>query len=108
MGESDFLRLAEQTLQRIEDALDAQHEVLDVECTRNGNVMELEFLDNGSKVIINIQSAMQELWVAARSGGFHFRHEGSSWQDTREHGELFGMLSRIVSEQGGVNVQLAA
>ncbi len=106
MSETEFLQLAEESLSAIENALDAHHDVLDVECSRQGNVLEIEFIDSGSKVIVNIQAAMQELWVAARSGGFHYRHDGQHWQDTREHGELFAMLSRIVSEQGGVSVQL--
>jgi iron donor protein CyaY len=68
MSESEFLDLAESTLNQIEAALDRlnDEDVVDVECKRSGNVLEIEFIDNGSKIIINSQAPMQEMWVAAR------------------------------------------
>jgi len=108
MTESEFLELAERTLDAIEAALDQATEdgTVDVECARSGNVLEVEFVDNGSKVIVNSQAPMQEIWVAARSGGFHFRHDGSRWLNTRDGTELYQTLSRVVSEQGGAPVTL--
>lgn len=109
MTESEFLALAESTLGRIEAALErASNEGdLDVECSRSGNVLEIEFLDNGSKIIVNSQAPMQEIWVAARSGGFHYRQEDGQWINTRDRSELFASLSKMVSEQGGVALVLA-
>lgn len=103
MTETEFLDLADSTLNAIEAALDRLNDDnrLDVECSRNGNVLEIEFLHNGSKVIVNSQAAMQELWVAARSGGFHYRRVDGRWIDTRDGGELFDALSRIATEQSG-------
>ena len=108
MTESEFLELAEETLDRIEAALDrlAEQDMVDVECSRSGNVLEIEFLGNGSKVIVNSQAAMQELWVAARSGGFHYRHVDGKWSDTRSGLELFSALSEIATAQGGAPVVL--
>ncbi|HJV87826.1 MAG TPA: iron donor protein CyaY [Noviherbaspirillum sp.] len=108
MTESEFLALAEQTLGVIESALEraADDSDLDVECSRSGNVLEIEFVDNGSKIIVNSQAPMQEMWVAARSGGFHYRYEGGRWINTRDQSELFSALSRMVSEQGGVPLVL--
>lgn len=110
MTESEFLALAEQTLTAIEVALEraANDSDLDVECSRSGNVLDIEFVDNGSKIIVNSQAPMQEIWVAARSGGFHYRHEGGRWVNTRDQTELFASLSRMVSEQGGVPALLKA
>jgi CyaY protein len=65
--------------------------------------MELEFAD-GSKIIINSQAPMQELWVAARAGGFHFRRSGDTWVDTREGTDLYTALSRYVSQQAGTSI----
>jgi CyaY protein len=109
MTESEFLALAERTLDGIEAALErASNEgELDVECSRTGNVMEIEFLDNGSKIIVNSQAPMQEIWVAARSGGFHYRQEDGRWINTRDKSELYASLSKMVSEQGGVELVLA-
>jgi CyaY protein len=109
MTESEFLALAEQTLSTIETALERASEDsdLDVECSRSGNVLEIEFVDNGSKIIVNSQAPMQEMWVAAKSGGFHYRREAGQWINTRDGSELYAALSSMVSEQGGIPVVLS-
>ena len=108
MSETEFLDLAESTLTTIEAALDRfnDEDVIDVECKRSGNVLEIEFIDNGSKIIVNSQAAMQELWVAAKSGGFHYKRIGAQWINTRDGSELFAALSKLASAQGGAEVTL--
>ncbi|AJG21226.1 CyaY protein, facilitates iron supply for heme A synthesis or Fe-S cluster assembly [Cupriavidus basilensis] len=108
MSESEFLALAQQELDRLESAVETAADAADadIEINRAGNLMELEFED-GSKIIVNSQAPMQELWVAARSGGFHFRHDGQRWVDTRGGGELYAALSGYVSQQAGVTLKLA-
>ena len=108
MSETEFLDLAESTLTTIEAALDRfnDEDVIDVECKRSGNVLEIEFIDNGSKIIVNSQAPMQELWVAAKSGGFHYKRVGAQWINTRDGSELFAALSLLVSAQGGAEVRL--
>lgn len=110
MTESEFLKQAEAILSHIETALEslADSSDLDVECTRSGNVLEIEFIDNGSKIIVNSQAPMQELWVAAKSGGFHFSAAEGQWVNTRDGSELFAALSHMVSEQGGIAISLPA
>jgi CyaY protein len=110
MTESEFLKLAEATLSHIETALETLADTgdLDVECTRSGNVLEIEFIDNGSKIIVNSQAPMQELWVAAKSGGFHFRSVGTQWINTRDSTELYSALSQMISAQGETAVTLVA
>jgi CyaY protein len=110
MTESEFFALAESSLDAIELALDHASDVsdLDVECSRSGNVLEIECVDNGSKIIVNSQAPMQELWVAAKSGGFHYKYVDGQWINTRDSSELFSMLSKIVSAQSGVPVVLHA
>lgn len=110
MTESEFLKQAETILSQIETRLEdlANSSDLDVECTRSGNVLEIEFIDNGTKIIVNSQAPMQEMWVAAKSGGFHFRRDGEQWINTRDGTELFAALSHMISTQGGVAVILAA
>lgn len=108
MSESEFLALAEATLTDIEAALDRLNDadVLDVECSRSGNVLEIEFIDNGTKIIVNSQAPMREMWVAARSGGFHYKRIGDEWINTRDGSELFAALSTMASEQAGASVVL--
>ena len=108
MSESEFLALAEATLTQIAAALDRlnDEDVLDVECSRSGNVLEIEFIDNGTKIIVNSQAPMREMWVAARSGGFHYKRIGDEWVNTRDGSELFAALSGMASEQAGATVVL--
>jgi CyaY protein len=108
MSESEFLALAEATLTQIAAALDRlnDEDVLDVECSRSGNVLEIEFIDNGTKIIVNSQAPMREMWVAARSGGFHYKRVGDEWLNTRDGSELFAALSGMASEQAGATVVL--
>lgn len=109
MTDSVFERLATETLAGIEAAVDAAADAagLDVDLQmKPGGVLELGFED-ASKMIINRQSAAREIWVAARSGGFHFHYDGHRWVDTRDGGELFAALSRMVSAQSGGAVILA-
>lgn len=102
MDESAFNALAEAELARIETALEDCGADIDIE-PKPGGVLEIEF-DNGSKMIINRHTAAREIWVAARSGGFHFRPEAGQWLNTRDGTELYAMLSTLVSEQGGATV----
>ncbi|MFM8466425.1 MAG: iron donor protein CyaY [Oxalobacteraceae bacterium] len=108
MTESEFLAVAGAVLDdietRIEPAADAAG--VDVECSRSGNVLEIEFIDQGSKIIVNTQAPMQEIWVAARSGGFHFRMTDGLWRDTRAGTELFAALSSLASTQAGQSLML--
>ena len=108
MTETEFLDLAESTLNEIEQAFDRlfEQDVLDVECKRSGNVLEIEFVDNGSKIIVNSQAPLKEMWIAARAGGFHYKRVGDEWRNTRDDSELFASLSRYASEQGGAVVNL--
>lgn len=103
MTDQQFQELCERVLRSIEDALDASG--ADVEASRNGQVLELEF-DDGSKIIVNGNGPLREIWVAARAGGFHFRNEDGRWLDTRSGQELSASLSRLIGEQGGASVDL--
>jgi len=105
MEEREFEARASAVLETIERALEASGADLDFEL-KAGGIVEVEF-DDGSKIIVNRHGAAREIWVAARSGGFHFRWDGGAWRDTRDGGELFAALSRLVSEQSGQPVRLA-
>jgi CyaY protein len=104
MDENEFAAAAERTLERVERALEESGVDADTEL-KEGGVLEIEFED-GSRMVVNRHGAAREIWVAARSGGFHFRWDGSAWRDTREGTELFAALSRLVSAQSGQPVLL--
>jgi CyaY protein len=105
MTESEFHSQAEATLAAIERAVEAAD--IDVEVERSGGILTLE-LDDRSKIVINTQAPMQQIWVAARSGGFHFGWSDGVWRDTRDGRELFAALSALVSSQSGSAVVLSA
>ncbi len=104
MQESAFNAAAEAELDRIEGALERCGLDIDIE-RKDGGVLELEF-ENGSKMVINRHAVAREIWVAAKSGGFHFGREGGRWIAGRDGAELYQTLSRLVSEQSGVSTVL--
>jgi CyaY protein len=97
MTESEFLQHADRVFEAIERSVDAAG--ADIEVSRAGSVLTLE-LDDGSKVIVNSQSPMQQIWVAARAGAYHYVYADGAWRDTRDGSELFAALSRLLSAQG--------
>ena len=104
MNDSEFNALADAVLKRIEAGLEDSGIDLDFALVSAG-VLEIEFA-GGSKIIVNRHGAAKEMWVAARSGGFHFRWDGKAWRDTRDNGELLAALSAMVSAQVGEPVSL--
>ncbi len=106
MTETEFLNLIDATLSQIEDVFEAagQQGDIDVECSRSGSLLDIEFLHNKSKIIINSQAAVSELWVAAKSGGFHYKYDGQQWHNTRDQSELMAALRVIAREQGGLQI----
>ncbi len=110
MTETEFLAVAEGVLNAVEAAFERAGEEadVDIECSRSGNVLEIEFVDNGSKIIVNTQAPMREIWVAARAGGFHYRQNEGRWLDTRDGSELFASLSRLAGLQAGSALNIAA
>ena len=89
MDHAEKLMLAvERSCDRINDATDA-----DVDAQRSGGMVTLTF-PNRSQIVINLQKPLHEVWMAARSGGYHYRFDGQAWQDTKGAGEFFECLSR--------------
>jgi CyaY protein len=105
MDEREFNALADATLSRIEDAVEQCGAEVDLE-VKPGGVLELEFED-GSRIIINRHTAAREIWIAAKSGGYHFRPQEGRWLGTRDGEELMAALARYMSEQAGCEIRLA-
>jgi CyaY protein len=95
---TEFDAMADLVFDRIVDTLDASDVDCDIEL--NAGVLEIDCADR-SKIIVNRHAPNQEIWVAAKSGGFHFKWRDAQWIDTRS-GELLGVtLSRVVALQTG-------
>ena len=83
-----------------------QDDVIDIDSQRSGGLLELTF-PGGSKIVVNTQPPLQELWLAAKSGGHHFKHVDGRWLDTRDGREFHDMLSACASEQAGRPLRFA-
>lgn len=104
MSDPDFERAAGALLAALEEALENCGAELDVEIAGDG-MLEVGLRD-GSKMVINRHGVAREIWVAARSGGFHFRRNGSLWTDTRSGEELGVLLARLIREQTGEDARI--
>lgn len=102
MTDLEFLDRAEVALRAIELACDRINEATDadVDNQRVGGMVTLVFA-NRSQIVVNLQKPLHEIWMAARSGGYHYKWDGQAWVDTKGQGELFAQLTRCASEQAG-------
>jgi CyaY protein len=102
MTDAEYQDLAEAALRAIEDSCDRMNENADtdIDNQRSGGMVTLTF-GNASQVVVNLQKPLHEIWVAARSGGYHFKWSGTEWLDTKGAGELFSLLGRVSSAQTG-------
>ncbi len=78
-----------------------QQDVVDIDTQRTGGMLELAF-PNGSRIVLNTQPPLHELWLAARAGGYHYKYRQGRWLDTRDGRDLFDALSACASEQAGL------
>ena len=106
MNETEFLRAATAVLDRIEGLIDASGVDIDLERKSEG-VLALEFA-GGTHIIVNLQTPMRQIWIAAKAGGYHFGLSGERWIDTRSGEEFFSVLSAHASAQSGEQMLLAA
>ena len=105
MNESDFDQIAEDTMVAIEEAIEDCG--VDIDYDNAGGILTLEFAD-GSQIIVNKQAPLMQIWVAARSGGYHFDYDAdsASWRLQGRGDELYAALGRYCSEQAGEEVVL--
>lgn len=109
MTDLEFMDIAEKLLMAVERSSDDINENsdADIDSQRSGNVVTLTFA-NRSQIVINLQKPLHEVWMAARSGGYHYRWVDGQWQDTKGAGEFFECLSRSACEQSGLVLRFSA
>jgi CyaY protein len=108
LTDSEYHAKAMAVLANIEAAIDRllQGDVIDIDTSRTGGLLELAFPD-GSRIVLNTQPPLHELWMAARAGGYHYKYVDGRWLD-REGAEFFESLSRCASEQAGKPLKFVA
>ena len=106
MTDLEFMDLAERLLRAVEAGCDALNDETDadIDNQRTGGMVTLTF-PNRSQIVINLQRPLHEVWMAAKSGGYHYRHVEGHWRDTKGGDEFFAALSRAASEQSGLSLQ---
>jgi|APCry1669188879_1035177.scaffolds.fasta_scaffold53607_2 CyaY protein len=109
MTDLEFLDHAEQLLKAVELACDDMndHSDADIDNQRVGGMITLVF-SNRSQIIINLQKPLHEVWLAAKSGGYHFRFDGAKWMDTKGQGEFFERLTQDACAQTGLSLRFTA
>ncbi len=101
MNDTEFHQLVDSELQIIEEAIDDSGADIDFETT--GNVMTLEF-DDRSQIIINRQEPMHEIWLASKSGGFHFQHKEGTWVCSKTGMEFLAMVKQECVKHAGEEI----
>lgn len=109
LSDAEFHALTDALLKRVEQTLDAwlQEDVVDIDARRTGGLLELD-LPNRSKIVLNTQPPLHELWLAAQAGGFHFQYRDGFWRDTKTGDEFLAVLSREASRQAGLTLRFSA
>ena len=98
----EYLNLAEKALAVIEQACDRINDATDadIDNQRSGGMITLTFA-NRSQIIINLQKPLQEIWMATRAGGFHYKFNSNQWLNTKDGTEFFSALTQYASDQAG-------
>ena len=109
MTDSEFMDRAEAVLAAVEAGCDRINDEsgADIDNQRTGGMVTLVF-SNKSQIVINLQKPLHEIWLAARSGGYHYKYDGQRWADTKGQGEFFASLSRCASEQAACVLEFVA
>jgi CyaY protein len=107
MDETAFRTAADATLDKIGLALDAALETsdADLDWSLRDGVLTIE-CDDESRIIVNRHVANREIWVAAKSGGYHFRAQDGCWRDARGGDELAAALVRVLKAQARIVVRM--
>lgn len=111
MTDAEFLTTYKATLTYIEERVEAAIVDDDAEIDyESGNDMLTLTFKSGSVAIISRQSAIKQLWLAARSGGFHFDYDEAAgdWICTANGQTLRDMLREVCLDQGGVRISFQA
>jgi CyaY protein len=105
MTDLEFMDHAEQLLKAVETSCDRINDdnLADIDNQRTGGMITLVF-PNKSQIVINLQKPLHEVWLAAKSGGYHYKFNSAQWFDTKGQGEFFTNLSRYAREQAGCSL----
>ena len=99
----EFHRVADTLWMTIEERLDDWDGDSDIDCEINGGVLTISF-ENGSKIIINRQEPLHQVWLATKQGGYHFDLKGDEWICDRSGETFWDLLEQAATQQAGEEV----
>jgi CyaY protein len=99
VNENEYNRCVDELMLQIEESID--NSALEIDCENSYGILTLTVESNGSQMILSRQTASREVWLAARSGGFHFTLKESIWRDTKTNDTLGMILQQAVKSQAG-------
>ncbi|ASJ98531.1 MULTISPECIES: iron donor protein CyaY [Shewanella] len=108
MTDSEYHKLADEMFNALEDAIEnaIDEQDADIDIDASGNVLQLEFQDK-SKIVINKQEPLHQIWVATQFGGYHFSYVDGKWLDERsDAGEFMPFVLASIHRQGGITLEL--
>lgn len=109
MTDLEFMDRAELLLQAVERGCDAINDSTDadIDNQRVGGMVTMTFADR-SQIVVNLQKPLHEVWLAAKSGGFHYRCVDAQWRDTKTGDEFFEVLTRCAAAQSKLPLRFCA
>lgn len=110
MNEAEFNQTVDELMFAIEESID--NSGADIDYENSAGMLTITCEANGSQVILSRQPAIGEIWLAARSGGFHFRLQETEragdaermWCNTQSGETLSSMLSEACLAQSGEKI----
>ena len=105
MNDTEYHQLADDLLISIQEAVDEVDFDLDYEAA--GGIVEIIF-PNGTKIIINKQAPLHQIWVATKFNGHHFEMKDGQWIDNRSGEELWTLINDAATKQAGETIALTA
>ena len=109
MNDHEYMDIAERLLLAVEQACDRINDETDadLDAQRVGGLITVTFA-NRSQIIVNLQPPLHEVWLAAKSGGYHYKWYGSVWRDTKTGNDFFADLTRDATVQSGLPLVFTA
>ena len=107
MTDTEFHSLADEMFSAIDDAVEQaiDEQDADVDMNASGNVLQMTFED-GSQIVINKQEPLHEIWLATKTGGYHFAYSDGKWLDTRNNLEFMPFTLKEIKAQGGFELSI--
>ena len=107
MNETEFNQYCDDVMLAIEEVIDQANDdgVAEIDYENAAGVLTLTMEENNSQIIVSRQPALNQIWVAAKSGGYYFDFSGEEqWICTTTKESLAELLQRVCLEQQGGDV----